>query len=95
MIGAIVIAIVPFTFAKRRQRSLMGLPIQLPTSRIIDKRLIIGSLLFGIGWGIAGICPGPALILLGSGYRQGIIFVAAMLCGMVVFEWMEQRRANR
>lgn len=95
MIGAIVIAIVPFTFAKRRQRSLIGLPMQLPMSRVIDKRLIIGSLLFGIGWGIAGICPGPALILLGSGYRQGIIFVAAMLCGMVVFEWMEQRRANR
>lgn len=92
MVGAIGIAIIPFFIAKHRKQSLIGLPMQLPTSRVVDRRLIIGSVLFGIGWGIAGICPGPALVLLSSGYLQGVIFVAAMLIGMATFAWMERRR---
>lgn len=94
MVGAIGTAFIPFTLAKRRTQSLLGLPMQLPTSRVIDRRLVIGSALFGIGWGIAGICPGPALVLLGSGYWEGVIFVAAMLGGMMVFEWMERQHGN-
>lgn len=94
MVGAIAMAVIPFAVAKRRTQSLIGLPMQLPTSRAIDRRLVAGSVLFGIGWGIAGICPGPALVLLGSGYLPGAIFVAAMLCGMMVFEWLERQRAT-
>lgn len=94
MVGAIATAIIPFAVAKRRTQSLIGLPMRLPTSRAIDRRLVIGSGLFGIGWGIAGICPGPALVLLGGGYLHGAVFVAAMLCGMAAFEWMERRSAN-
>lgn len=94
MIGAIATAIAPFAIAKRRTRSLIGLPMQLPISRVIDRRFVVGSLLFGIGWGIAGICPGPALILLGSGYGQGAIFIVAMLCGMALFEWRERSRVS-
>jgi uncharacterized membrane protein YedE/YeeE len=61
MIGAIGVAIGPLTWARHQSRSLLGKPMQLPTKRELDPRLIGGSLLFGIGWGIAGICPGPAV----------------------------------
>ena len=67
--------------------------MQLPTTRQIDRRLVLGSLTFGIGWGVAGICPGPALVLLGAGVPQGMVFVVAMLGGMAGFELLE--RAQR
>ena len=66
--------------------------MQLPTSRTLDRRLIGGSLLFGIGWGIAGICPGPALAIVLSGHWQILLFVLAMLAGMVLFNALESRR---
>ena len=68
--------------------------MNLPVSRVIDKRLVLGSLAFGMGWGMAGICPGPALVLLGSGSGKGIVFVAAMLLGMGVFEVLERSRST-
>ncbi len=94
MMGAIGVSVAPFAVAKRRSKSLLGLPMQLPSARDIDKRLIAGSLLFGMGWGIAGICPGPALVLLGSGNWRGALFVVAMLSGMALFQVSERRRAN-
>lgn len=94
MIGAIVVSVGPFAFARHRQKSLLGLPMRLPTSRNIDRRLVFGSLLFGIGWGIAGICPGPGLVLLGMGDWRGAVFVVAMLAGMTLFELFERHRAN-
>ncbi|WP_249410609.1 YeeE/YedE family protein [Pseudomonas sp. St316] len=90
MVGAIAVAMVGFGGARSRTRSLLGLPINLPTARHIDRRLIVGSLLFGVGWGLAGICPGPALVLLGSGIFKGAVFVIAMLAGMGLFEWLER-----
>jgi uncharacterized membrane protein YedE/YeeE len=92
MAGAIAVALVPFAWARRHERSLLGLPMQMPVARAIDRRLVLGSLLFGIGWGLVGICPGPALVLLGMGAGKVIWFVAAMLCGMAIFEVLEQRR---
>jgi uncharacterized membrane protein YedE/YeeE len=56
--------------------------------------LVLGSLLFGIGWGLAGFCPGPALVALGAGYGKAVAFVIAMLAGMLVFEWAERVRAE-
>ena len=85
MAAAVAIAILGFTWAKKRKVSLLGQPLQLPTSNRIDRRLIGGSLLFGAGWGLAGICPGPALVLLGAGMFKGVIFVAAMVAGMAIF----------
>ncbi|MHB0824881.1 DUF6691 family protein [Stutzerimonas nitrititolerans] len=93
MAGAIAVAIVPMQWARRQQRSLLGAPMQLPLKRKPDRRLIGGSLLFGIGWGIAGICPAPALSLLLAGYWQAFLFVLAMLAGMGLFSALESRRA--
>jgi len=89
--GAIAVGTIAFAFARRRARSLLGLPMHLPGARHIDRRLVGGNLLFGIGWGLAGICPGPALVLLGAGYAKGLVFVLAMLAGMAVFELLQRR----
>ncbi len=89
--GAIAVGLIAFTVAKKRTKSFLGLPMNLPTSRIIDKRLIIGSLIFGIGWGLVGICPAPAFVLLGTGSLKGIVFLVAMLIGMAIFEYFDAR----
>lgn len=90
--GAITVGLLAFTLAKRRNETFLGAPINMPTSRVIDKRLVLGSLAFGIGWGLAGICPGPGIVLVGSGNAQGMVFVAAMLVGMGIFELLERRK---
>lgn len=88
--GAIAVGSIAFAVAGRRSRSYLGLPMHLPAARMIDKRLVLGSLAFGIGWGMAGICPGPALVLLGAGSSEGAVFVVAMLLGMGIFEILER-----
>lgn len=90
--GAIAVGLLAFILAKRRNETFLGAPINMPTSRVIDKRLVLGSLAFGIGWGLAGICPGPGIVLVGSGNAQGMVFVAAMLVGMGIFELLERRK---
>lgn len=92
MAGAIAVGTVAFMVANRRAASLLGAPMRLPSSRLIDRRLVGGSLLFGVGWGIAGFCPGPALVSLGMGEVKAVVFVAAMLAGMALFELLELRR---
>lgn len=92
MAGGIAVASAGFFFARKRTRSLLDLPMQIPAARQIDRRLVIGSLLFGIGWGLAGICPGPALVLVGAGMFKGGVFVVAMLGGMGLFEFFERQK---
>jgi len=92
MISAIAVAIGPLTWARRHSRSLLGAPMQLPAKRGLDRRLVGGSLLFGIGWGIAGVCPGPAVAILLTGQWQVILFTVAMLGGMLLFTVLENRR---
>lgn len=92
MAGGIAVASAGFFFARKRTRSLLGLPMQIPAARHIDRRLVIGSLLFGIGWGLAGICPGPALVLVGAGMFKGGVFVIVMLGGMGLFEFFERKK---
>lgn len=89
MAGAIAVAAVAFRFVSQRSTALLGAPIQLPTARTIDTRLIIGGLCFGAGWGLAGYCPGPALASLLSGSVKPVYFVAAMVAGMTLFELFE------
>ena len=94
--GAILVGVVAFAWSRRRTVSLLGLQMRLPTATQVDRRLVAGSLLFGIGWGIAGFCPGPALVALGMGEHKALLFVAAMLAGMGVFELLERyRRPSR
>lgn len=95
MAGAVGAAAPAFAIAGRRSRSVLGTPMQLPTSTRIDKRLLIGSLIFGIGWGIAGYCPGPAITSIGTGSLAALIFTAAMLIGMLAFEIVERFRSAR
>nr|WP_315225789.1 DUF6691 family protein [uncultured Albidiferax sp.] len=89
--GAIAVAAVAFAVARRRSVSLLGTAMHLPSARQIDRRLVGGSLLFGVGWGVAGFCPGPALVGVGMGLAQAGVFVAAMLVGMGLFAWLERR----
>jgi uncharacterized membrane protein YedE/YeeE len=84
--GAIALGVFVFARAARRQRSWTGTPMEIPTNTTIDARLVLGGLLFGVGWGIGGFCPGPALVALGSGMGEAGIFVAAMLVGMVLHD---------
>lgn len=92
MVGAILTALPFFGLARGKAHGLLGGAMQLPTRRDLDRRLVLGSLVFGIGWGIAGICPGPALVGLGAGHWQAALFVLGMLAGMAVFEWQQRRK---
>lgn len=89
MAGAIAVSVVPFRLAKGRATALLGGPIRLPTATDIDRRLVLGSLAFGAGWGLAGYCPGPALASLLSGGAKPLLFVLAMLAGMALFELLQ------
>ena len=84
--GAIAVGVGAFALAKRRKRSWTGERIELSTSTVIDARLIGGGVLFGVGWGVAGYCPGPALVALGSGSASAGLFVLAMLAGMALHD---------
>ena len=84
--GAILVGVIAFRFAKGREKSFLGDVIRLPVARQIDRRLVLGSLAFGAGWALAGYCPGPALVAVTQGGLQPLIFVIAMLAGMVFNE---------
>ena len=91
--GAIAVGFFAFLVAKNRKRSFIGAEMKLPTASAIDSRLLAGSALFGAGWGVAGFCPGPGLVALGMGEPKALVFVAAMLVGMVIFSWLEKRKS--
>ena len=90
--GAIALGVFAFARAARRQRSWTGNPMEIPTLRVVDRRLVIGGILFGAGWGIGGLCPGPAIVALGSGMTDAWVFVAAMLTGMALHDAVLLRR---
>ena len=92
--GAILVGLVAFRFAAGRDKSLLGDVMRLPTATRIDRRLVLGSLAFGSGWGLAGYCPGPALASLASGGSKPLVFAAAMVVGMVIFELLERLPAR-
>jgi uncharacterized membrane protein YedE/YeeE len=88
--GAILVGLLAFRFAGKRERSLLGEAMRLPSATHIDLRLVLGGLAFGAGWGLAGFCPGPALASLATGGVKAWIFTGAMLAGMIVFEVLER-----
>ena len=90
--GAVAVGLIAFRIARGRKRAWSGAAIELPTSTVIDRRLVLGGVLFGAGWGVAGYCPGPALVSAASGSLAAIGFVAAMLAGMALHDrWLVQR----
>lgn len=95
MAGAILVGAIAFRFAGKRERAVLGGTMRLPTARRIDRRLVLGSLVFGAGWGLAGYCPGPALASLATGAAAPWIFTGAMLAGMAVFEVFESMASKR
>jgi uncharacterized membrane protein YedE/YeeE len=92
--GAIAVGLIGFRLARVRPRSLLGGMMHLPTARDLDQPLVLGSLAFGVGWGLGGFCPGPALVSLGTGQAKALVFVAAMLAGMLAVEVIERYRAH-
>lgn len=90
--GAIAVALLPFGWARRQRRTLLGEPVQWPARRGIDARLLGGGALFGIGWGLAGLCPGPAIVALAAGLEGVWVFVLAMLAGLLVVDLVDARR---
>ena len=91
--GAILVGLVAFTVARKRTLSFLGFNMKLSASTHIDSRLVVGSLMFGVGWGIAGFCPGPGLVALGAGELKAVVFVSSMVAGMGVYEWIERKRS--
>ncbi len=88
--GAIAVGFFAFGAAKKRTSNFLGGALHLPTSRDLDKRLLLGALLFGAGWGLAGFCPGPGIVSMAAGQPKAMVFVVAMLAGMLVFEWIDR-----
>src|SRR4029450_9357033 len=84
--GAITVGVFAFALAKRRTTTFAGSALHLPTSRDIAKPLVVGALIFGAGWGLAGFCPGPSLVSMASGQPKAVVFVLAMLAGMLLFK---------
>jgi uncharacterized protein len=84
--GAVLVTSVGYALLRRRTRALSGDSMSWPAPAAIDRRLVLGGVLFGAGWGIAGFCPGPALVALGAGLTDAWIFCAAMLAGMVLHD---------
>ena len=99
MAGAILVGMLAFTVAKKRTINFLGGALHLPTANQIDRRLVIGALLFGAGWGLAGFCPGPGIVSMFSGQPKAAVFVLAMVIGMLLYEaadrWIHQPRAGQ
>jgi uncharacterized membrane protein YedE/YeeE len=95
MAGAILVSFFAFKKAKHMQTSLIGENVSLPTQTKLDAQLIGGAIIFGIGWGLAGYCPGPVLVSLTYGYTQSFVFVLAMLLGMLVYEFSFGKKAKK
>ncbi|HEY0824770.1 MAG TPA: DUF6691 family protein [Ramlibacter sp.] len=92
MAGAIAASVFAFALARRRTRAFLGGAMQLPAAADVDRRLVVGSLAFGVGWGLVGFCPGPALVALGAGHWQALVFTVAMLAGLALHQWSTRVR---
>ena len=89
--GGLIVAIIGVQLAKRQQNSWIGTLIELPSKTTINRQLLIGAMLFGIGWSLVGICPGPGIVLLGTGQWQAYVFIPAMIVGTLIYQWLEPK----
>ena len=86
MLGAIPISFMGFRWVEKRSQTIFGEPLHMPGKTHLNKQLILGSIIFGMGWGIVGFCPGPALLALGAGQFKAFIFIVAMMIGMILYD---------
>jgi uncharacterized membrane protein YedE/YeeE len=93
MAGGVAVAFVGYRYVLRRKQPLWARKFSLPTASAIDASLLSGAAIFGIGWGLSGYCPGPAVVSLASGRRMVLLFVAAMVIGMIAVRWMRMSRS--
>jgi uncharacterized membrane protein YedE/YeeE len=93
--GAIPVTFIAFRWLESRGKTALNDELHLPGTTHINTELVLGSLLFGAGWAIAGFCPGPAIVALGAGYEQAAIFVIAMLVGMKIHDFAHQFRNKK
>lgn len=91
MIGAIGVHMIAFRLITKRASPILDLKFQLPTKKDLDYRLIVGAMIFGIGWGWSGICPGPAIVSLASGNAVFVLFIISMLIGMKTFQLLDSK----
>ncbi len=87
MVGAIGVHAISYRLIAKRDSPILTTKFQIPTRRELDKKLILGSVLFGMGWGVGGFCPGPALVSAVTGNSSVLIFVASMVIGVYAHEW--------
>jgi uncharacterized membrane protein YedE/YeeE len=90
--GALLVGSLVFPLVVKRPKAILGDALRLPTATQIDRRLVLGGLTFGVGWGLAGYCPGPALASLAQGGIKPLLFFLAMMAGMAVFEVLERMK---
>ena len=93
--AAVPVAALGYALARRREAPLAAPAFHVPETRGIDARLVLGSVIFGAGWGLAGLCPAPALVLAASANRDAVVFLLAMIAGMIVFEAIEKWQRAR
>jgi hypothetical protein len=91
--GALAVSAPAYYIAQRRGQAALG-PLFIPARRRLDKRLAVGAVVFGIGWGLVGFCPGPAVTALGFGVGKAVVFFAAMLGGMAIYEALAAPRGT-
>lgn len=92
--GAVLVNALLFRVAQKKEKPVLSSVYHLPTSKVIDKPLLVGAALFGIGWGLGGICPGPGLVDVVAGSMQTLAFVGAMIAGMALFRMYERSRIS-
>ena len=93
--AALAVALPGFGHSSGRSASVLGLPMRLPSARQVDRKLLVGAAAFGVGWGLAGLCPGPALVALATGSHKAMLFAGAMLAGMGLHEWIARRKETK
>ncbi len=93
--AAVAVGLAAHALVRGRTQTLIGLPLQLPAAGRIDLRLVLGALLFGVGWGLSGLCPGPGFVMLGTGSLQAVLFVAALVAGIALFDHVERVVTHR
>jgi uncharacterized membrane protein YedE/YeeE len=91
MLGAIPVAWVGFRWIEKQGQTVFDQTLHLPGTKSVDRSLIVGGFIFGAGWAVAGFCPGPAIVALGAGYGKALVFVLAMVAGMLLHDQVYRR----